>query len=126
MGRRVAVGILVFFLENPTSHYSETDVRIKLKLARANTNMRLRILFNLKLLNKITRGRMDLYKLNLDSPVAKQFKILINLSKLFQTISKLENVRVFLYGSTARGEDVEESDIDLLIIGKQSKEIIED
>ena len=34
------------------------------------------------------------------------------------------NVNVYLYGSAARGEDVESSDIDLLLIGKLDKSTI--
>ena len=35
---------------------------------------------------------------------------------------KKYNIQIFLYGSAARGEDIENSDIDLLVIGKINKE----
>lgn len=125
LGNKVPVKILIFFLENPSYEFSETEVRTKLQLARASVNKWLNALFNYKILQQLIRGRMNLYRLNLNSPVVKQFKVLINIIKLLPSFTSSKNTQVFLYGSTARGEDVEDSDIDLLIIGKQPKEILD-
>ncbi len=67
---------------------------------------------------------MCLYKLNTESPIVKQFKILLNITKIFPLIAKVKGVQIYLYGSMARGEDLEDSDIDLLIIGKTSEDIL--
>lgn len=125
LGKKVPLKILVFFLENPSHEFSETEVRTKLQLARASTNKWINVLFNCEILQQSVRGRMNLYKLNFNSTVVKHFKILINIIKLLPAFTSLKSIQVFLYGSAARGEDVEDSDIDLLIVGKQSKEIFD-
>lgn len=125
LGKKVPIKILIFFLESPSCEFSETEVRTKLQLARASVNKWLNILFNCRILQQSVKGRTNLYKLNSSFPVVKQFKVLINIIKLLPSFTGLKNTQVFLYGSTARGEDLEDSDVDLLIIGKQSKEILD-
>lgn len=58
--------------------------------------------------------------------IIKKFKVLINLASLdfFFPLSTKYSFQAYLYGSAARGEDVETSDIDILIIGKVKKEEI--
>ena len=71
-------------------------------------------------------GVTKLYSLNRDSPVNVQLKILDNIISLAKItdIGRKYNVKIYLYGSAARGEDNEESDIDILLIGKIKKEQI--
>ena len=69
------------------------------------------------------------YVLNKETSVIKQLKSLNNILKLepIKELSRKHDIKIFLYGSSARGEDVEDSDIDLLIIGNVKKEdIIQD
>ncbi len=123
-GKRVPMKIFSFFSENPSLEFSETEVRKKLKLSRGSTNKWLNLLSKHKILSVQVKGRMNLYKLNIESPIVKQFRILLNISKIFPLLSEVKNVQIYLYGSVARGEDLEDSDIDLLIIGKKSEEIL--
>ena len=68
------------------------------------------------------RGNMNFYLLERDNVVVKHFKIAYNLSK--PVVDNIKNfarkfgVKTYVYGSVARGEDTEESDWDILIIGE--------
>ncbi len=65
-----------------------------------------------------------MYKSNKENTFLKQFKILITISQLdfFSTLADQFNIKAYLFGSAARGENHEHSDIDILIIGKINKE----
>src|SRR3989338_1478085 len=64
-------------------------------------------------------GRTSLYSLNKNKPVVKQLRILYNLDYIVGKTEKIDSdAQVFVYGSFARGENTEKSDIDLLVIGK--------
>lgn len=124
LNKRVPSKILIFYLENPSRELYERKIREALKLSRASTIKWLKILYESEILFLKQLGRMKHYRLNSQSPIVKQLKLLLNISKILPQIKSLKGkCKIFLYGSVARGEDTENSDIDLLIIGKQSQEI---
>ncbi|MDI6826197.1 MAG: hypothetical protein QMD36_03325 [Candidatus Aenigmarchaeota archaeon] len=94
--------ILNFFLENPKQEFSETGVRKKTKLARATVNKWLKILSSLNLLIQTTKGRMKIYKVDLEFAVTRQLKILFNIVKLLPHLKDIKNVQIFLYGRKTR------------------------
>ncbi len=68
-------------------------------------------------------GRTHQYRTNLESPLARQWKILFTTSKMEESglvkniVGKIPDLQcILIYGSTARGTDDEKSDLDLLII----------
>jgi predicted nucleotidyltransferase len=125
-GRKVPFTILNFFLENPSREFYETQIREKLKLARASVNKWLKHLVKANLLIVSQNGRMKVYKLNSDNFISKQLKILKNLCNFLPELEALKNkYEIYLYGSSARGEDLEDSDVDILVIGKRSNEVID-
>lgn len=71
---------------------------------------------NLILLHK--KGRMKFYRVNTMNPLIKQFKILMTIYSIMPTIKTLKKRvrRIILFGSSARGENVPESDIDLFVL----------
>lgn len=65
------------------------------------------------------------YSIVKENPVLKQFKILVNVSNIYELTRELpQDVEIYLFGSAARGEDYENSDIDLLIIANGDKEAL--
>ena len=70
------------------------------------------------------KGNLAYYYLNKSYPLFKELKSIIfktsGASKMLQNILvKFDGIdRAFIYGSFAKGEEREDSDIDLLIIGK--------
>jgi len=116
--------VLGFFLDNPTSEFSYTEIRGRTKLAKATLSESLKFLVKIGFLESRRIGVTKLYKLKKDSQIIKQFKILHNLMRLsaLKGVGERNECEIFLYGSAARGEDTEKSDIDLLVIGKVEKE----
>jgi len=61
---------------------------------------------------------MVFYKLNLREPMVRQFKVLVNVCALKELLDTLKqhSRRIILFGSSAQGTDVRESDLDLFIL----------
>jgi predicted nucleotidyltransferase len=123
--KRSATKILEFFLDNPSGEFYGSEVRKKLGVAKASSVKWLKKLVDYDFLLGEAKGRTIFYRLNSDNIVIKELKKLKLVSLLIPKVKKLGGVEVFLYGSCARGEDREESDVDLLVIGGERKEIIE-
>lgn len=125
-GKKALVNILTFFLEKPKTKLNQKELKQKLKLAKATATKWLKVLEKQNFIKVEKIGVTKLYTLNRENPIIKQLKRLNTLSNLIKIkdITDKFNVKVYLYGSAARGEDVEESDIDILIIGNIKKEQI--
>jgi predicted nucleotidyltransferase len=116
---RVCWRILKFFLNNPTGEFYEKEIQQKIGAARASVSKWLRALENLELIHVVRRGRLKLHGLNRENPVVKQLKILETISRLLPRFKDFKGEgELYLYGSTSRGEDIEGSDIDILVIGR--------
>ncbi|MGI0047058.1 MAG: nucleotidyltransferase domain-containing protein [Nitrosotalea sp.] len=114
--------VLNLFLSDPMQEYHEREVARKARVSSGSANKLLRLMASSKMLKSQRRGRMVLYRLDLDSPTAKQFKILANVNSLEGLLSKLKAIskRVVLFGSCSQGTDVKESDIDMMILTDES------
>jgi predicted nucleotidyltransferase len=126
LGNVTLLKILSFFLRNPTKKVSYTTLRNTLKIAKASLAKHLKFLLNAEFIKVEIIGLNKIYELNKENVIAKQLKILDNLLILSEVkpVCFKHKIEIYLYGSAARGEDIEGSDIDLLIIGKISKEHI--
>lgn len=124
-GEKNFVKLLFFFLENPTTEFVQRELRNKLKLTKTTLIKWLSLLEKKELILKSQKFPKT-YVLNRKKGIVKQIKILNNILKLRQIkeLSEKYDIEAYLYGSAARGEDVEDSDIDLLLIGKIKKEDI--
>ena len=82
------------------------------------TNQVLGELERLNMLSLEPRGKVYLYRYNLDDAAARYLKIFFNLlgaAKISRGLKESAD-RVVLFGSAAEGTDTGESDIDLLIV----------
>ena len=126
LGNKNVVKIIIFFFRHPTLQIHQHELRKKVKLAKVTLIKWLKTLTNFNILKVVKFGRVKVYSLNRTSNFVKYLKILDSIL-LLSDIAKIAtkyNIKIYLYGSTARGEDVEESDVDILIIGKTKKEKI--
>lgn len=114
--------VLKLFLFDPMQEYHEREVARKAEVSSGSANKLLRLMASSSMLKRQRRGRMVLYRLDLNSPTAKQFKILFNVHSLEELLSKLKAVskRIVLFGSCSQGTDVKESDIDMMILTDES------
>ena len=125
-GNKNIMRLLDFFISNPEKEFSQIKIKNKTNLSKATLTKWLRKLESEGSINVREEGVSKLYELNKNDLIIKYLKIINNIIKL-KDIRKLNNkynIKIYLYGSAARGEDTEDSDIDLLIIGKLKKENI--
>ncbi len=124
-GRNLAK-LLVFFLQNPSAEISQVQVSRKVGLAKATLVKWLRRLVNTGVLSMRNLGATNLYSLRMESSVVRQLKIAQSLSLLsgLKNVLGGHGIKAYLYGSAARGEDVESSDFDVLVIGAVKRETV--
>jgi predicted nucleotidyltransferase len=94
-------------------------------MSKAGANFALNDLLKANLINRQQKGKTYLYTINDENPVVKLLKILRIIMNLMPLIKKLKqkSSKIILYGSSSRGEDTEDSDIDLLIVTNLIEEI---
>ena len=117
-GNKNLIKIVSFLIEND-SELSQTKIRIKIKIAKATLIKWLNYLENNNFIDTRKEGVSKLYKLNKENVILKQFKVLSNIIKIqeLNNLVKKHNIKIYLYGSCARGENSLNSDVDILIIG---------
>jgi predicted nucleotidyltransferase len=110
--------IFQLFLADPMQEYHEREAVRKTRVSKGSANKILRLLADLDFLTREKRGRMIFYRLNPKEPLARHFKVLVNVYTLKKTTDALKQYsrRIILFGSCAQGTDVRERDLDLLIL----------
>lgn len=68
---------------------------------------------------------MVFYRLAMDNPVVRQFKVLLNVHQLKPLVDEIkeDSRRVVLFGSCSDGTDVKDSDVDLFILATEKRKI---
>lgn len=127
LGNKKLAEILAFFIRNSSIEISQIGLIKKTKIAKATVIKWANFLVKNNFLSYKKIGATKLYKLNNEDLIIKQLKIINTLIQLQElNILKDKNMEIYLYGSSSRGEDTENSDIDLLIIGNiKRNEIID-
>jgi len=116
-----------FLIKNPGEEYLSREIQKATKISKAGTNFALRDLVKAGLVKRQKRGKVYLYSIDFYHPVIKQLKVLrvvVSLTPLLKKI-KRESRKVLLYGSSSRGEDIKESDIDLFVVTNSSQVVEE-
>jgi len=110
--------VLEFFFANSMAEFHEREIIRNAKISKGSANKILRRLAELALLTRARKGRMVFYRLNAGDPLVKQLKILSNVWELRGFVEENEErtKKIILFGSSAEGTDVSESDIDILIL----------
>jgi len=112
--------ILGYLIQCPGEQFVANEIQEKVKVSKGGLNQSLRKLAKEGFVNREKKGKIYLYSLNHNNVIVKQFKILKNIELLFPLVGKLKKYaeKIILFGSSARGEDTFESDIDLFILTK--------
>lgn len=113
-----ALKILYALALDPMRAFYQREIAKKAEVSVGSANRTLRVLTEKELATKERRGKIFFYRFNAENPVAKQMKILFNIIELDELVRSLRNhsKRVILFGSCAEGNDVKDSDIDLLVL----------
>lgn len=119
--------ILHFLIDHPVKGLLETEIQKATRLSKSGVNYALRDLVAANFLSRAKRGKAFFYTLNHKSLIVKQLKIIETLTQLNPLIKKLEPLtsKIILFGSSSRGEDTLDSDIDLLILSRNKDLVIE-
>ena len=125
MIRKYALIKIVRGIIRKRGEFSISEIARGLKISSSTSKEALDFLFSQNILSKREVGKNILFKVQ-DSFMTKQVKILYSLSEINasgiveEIISKNKDVlSIVVYGSVARGDDDETSDIDLLIISRK-------
>ena len=109
--------IIKLFVNRPSSEMQLKQIELATKLAKLSVLKWTKELVRQRLLTSRPVGRTSFYALNKDNPSVKQLRKLYNLDFISNRLGNVEG-QILLFGSFARGENDEKSDIDLLVIGK--------
>ena len=120
----------IFFV-NPTKKNYLMEISRKIGLAHTSVKKNLDELVKLgivvEFVEKKGRRKFPLYKANTDNGLFKEYKMIYNLSSLLESgvirfiEEKLMPKSIILFGSYQRGEDAENSDIDIFVECKEKK-----
>ena len=116
--------LLVLYFTNPNKKYYLRELERMLNFSVGNIRRELIKLSKIGLFLSEKKGNLVYYHLNKSYPLFKELKSIIfktsGAPKMLHTIlEKFKGTsQAFIYGSFAKGEEREASDIDLLIIGE--------
>ena len=117
--------VLACFFESPLREFSLKDICQMIGIAHTSVKKNLIVLVKEKLVieshQKKGSRKFPLYKANMSNPLFIQHKKMYNLSSILESgivlyiHNKLSPRCIVLFGSYQRGEDVEDSDIDVFL-----------
>jgi len=117
--------VLRFLAQNPVQFLMASEIAGKTYVSKAGANIALRQLVKNGLVRRSIKGKTHLYQVDIRNPLIKQFKITETVVGLYPVIEELKNFsqQIILFGSAARGENLEDSDIDLFILTRAEDEV---
>ena len=117
--------ILKFLAQNPIQSLMTSEIIKSTKISKAGANIVLRELVKTDLVKRSIKGKTHLYQVDFHDPLVKQFKVMGSIVELYPLIKKLENLsqQIIIFGSASRGENLEDSDIDLFILTRVEEEV---
>lgn len=122
--------IMEIIFENPTKRFQLRELARISKISTTGVKSVVNELIRLEIIIKAKEKNYEYYEANRDNNKYKNFKKFYNINVIDEIglIIYLEKElnypeAVFLFGSTARGEDVEASDIDIFVLSSKKKEI---
>jgi len=110
--------ILDFLAGLSGEQFTEKEIAKATGVKKSAVNLALRELVSQKIIIKEKVGRTSLYNADGDNYVVKEIKVLRNILEISPLLEKLKPVsrKIILFGSAAKGENTNESDIDLFIL----------
>jgi len=123
LGSKYCIDILMLFLYRPADELYQADIIKQSDLSKMTVIKWLNFLESHSVLKTVKKGNLKYYSINKENPILKQLKVMINTMNVYESAEQLsgKGLEIYLFGSSARGEDTEHSDIDILIIGKIDK-----
>ncbi|MCZ7382025.1 MAG: nucleotidyltransferase domain-containing protein [Candidatus Methanoperedens sp.] len=107
--------------------YYVRELSRNLSIGLGTASQSLRALENAGLIVKEKKGRLVIYRANMENSLLREFKVLLTMMEVNTLIQRLEDTssRIILFGSCATGEDTIDSDIDIFIVTQDKNRIFE-
>ncbi|MHB8858653.1 MAG: nucleotidyltransferase domain-containing protein [Thermoleophilia bacterium] len=117
--------VLEFLATHPEREYTEREVQESTGISKAGANNSLRSLVSDGVVEIGKKGRLSLYHVDLNNPLIRQTKVMINILKMRELIVTLKSLcdKIVLFGSAASGTDSEDSDIDLFVMSNNPEAV---
>jgi len=117
--------VLHFLLDHPIRELLESEIQKAVRISKSGVNYALRDLLTTDFISRVKRGKAFFYTLNHKNIIVKQLKVIETLTQLSPLAGKLKSIatKIILFGSSSRGENTPDSDIDLLILSR-NKELV--
>jgi len=121
---RLREGLLNLYFTNPNEKFYLRELERILSFSVGNIRRELIKLKKIGLFLTENKGNLTYYYLNKSFPLFQELKSIISKTSgvprmLEESLKKIQGIEyAFIYGSFAKGEERETSDIDLFIIGK--------
>ncbi|MDP8297162.1 MAG: nucleotidyltransferase domain-containing protein [Candidatus Orphnella occulta] len=130
LGSRTRISVLKLFVFNPDKEYYIREIERLTNEPFDPLRMELHRLKNIGLLKSRTSGRQKYYSMNSNHTLFPDIKSIIlktvGIGDLFKSAFQKKNdiVSAFIYGSYAKNDEHNESDIDIFVVGNiTSKEL---
>lgn len=119
--------VISFFLAYPTRPFYGSEISKNIGISTGQTSKVLNDLYRAGLLEKERKGKTELYNTVQDSPTLRTYKVLGTLISISPLVEKLKKTskRLILYGSCAKGTNIEESDIDILVVSNNKDKVLD-
>ena len=119
--------ILGFFCLHPEQKFHGRDIAKQMGERSSSVQRALKILEREKILIPEQKGRMIFYSLNEANPLVKPYKVVAIIAALEPLVKKLRKITdlIVLYGSSARGTYLTDSDVDLFVISSNEDDVWE-
>jgi predicted nucleotidyltransferase len=117
--------ILGYLAQNPGKEFYLRELSKNLKLSSGGVHKALKRLTKLDLVKSRASGKNLYISVNEDHVGIKNFKIFSNILSLKKVVDAITDIsiKVVLFGSMSRGEDISSSDIDLFVLTLQPESV---
>jgi len=119
--------VLSLLVKFPDKEFYEREIARKIGISYGSANKVLNELYSNSSVNRIQKGKMYFYRINVADPVFQKFKTTNNLILLQPLVDKLKDKasKIVLFGSCAEGTDSSKSDMDIFIISDNKKKVLQ-
>lgn len=122
--------LLSTFFNNPESEYYVRQLASILGISVGTIHREVKQLVSYGMFNVKSVGNIKLYSLNKQNPIYEEIKQIIYKTEgaiklVKEAVSDIEGVKIaFIYGSFAKGDERQDSDIDVFLLGDDINEDI--
>src|SRR5215831_9183845 len=122
--------LLAYYFTNPTARHHLRDLAERLSTDPSNLSKELRRLERAGLFRSEVSGRQKYFQLNREYPLFDEVRRIVGktigaVETIRESLKKIEGIdEAYLYGSFARNQQDAASDIDVLVVGTPSEEVL--